>query len=219
MTSPADQLNQNSSAASPATASTPSYASAAGAVQKPDSTPVVATGSSAPVVAAGSSASSSQHAKSSSVSPMNGRPNIMPAVPSVGAPAVAHGTSNGDAHARKPSITVSNGQPNGANAPKAANIQFGYDSPAASHSTPQPGTAPIPIPGGDHRIASPRNSPSPIPQPSATGGRPPSGAQGASMTFGSFDGDVSSIIRPCSPQTSPLPRAHGLAGSISKLTY
>jgi len=161
-----------------------SYASAADAVKKPVPTPVVATRSSASVP---------QHAKSSSNTPLNGRPSIMPAVPSVPAatPAVAHGTSsaNGEAHSRKPSVTLSNG-PSGASAPK--NIQFGFqDSPAASHSSPQPGSAPIAIPGGNPRVTSPQNSPSPIPQPSATGGgRPPSGAgPGNAMTFGSFGGD------------------------------
>ncbi|KAI1854806.1 hypothetical protein JX266_000924 [Neoarthrinium moseri] len=164
-------------------ASTTSYASAAGA-QKKQSTPLVATGTNAPLVATGSS----QHAKSNSVSPVNGRNPIMPAVP-----AVAHGTSNGENHARKPSVTMSATGPNsysanngGAAGPK---IQFGFNpSPAVSHSTPQGASAPIPIPNSNNqRVPSPQNSPSPIPQPSASGGRPPSSAQpGGAVTFGSF---------------------------------
>lgn len=185
MTSTSAQQNSvPASNSSASTSSTPSYASAAGAAKKPQSTPVVATGSSA---------SAPHHAKSSSTSPLNGRPSIMPAVPPVSAasPAVAHGTSsaNGESHARDPSVTLANG-PSGASAPK--NIQFGFqDSPAASHSSPQPGSAPIAIPGGNPRVTSPQNSPSPIPQPSATGGgRPLSGAApGNAMTFGSFGGD------------------------------
>ncbi|KAI1104655.1 hypothetical protein F4804DRAFT_179340 [Jackrogersella minutella] len=176
-------------------ASAPSYASAAGAAKK-SSTPVVATGSNPPIVATGSTASAPHHGKSSSISPMNGRPNIMPAIPNV-AP-VAHGTSsvNGVAdHSRKSSVTMSANGPNsystnGGAAGGKASIQFGYqDSPAASHSTPQPGSAPIPIPDSNPRVTSPQASPSPIPQPSASGGRPPSGTAQQSMTFGSFGGD------------------------------
>ncbi|KAI0382968.1 hypothetical protein F5Y04DRAFT_279212 [Hypomontagnella monticulosa] len=186
------QPASNNSTAAPA----PSYASAASAAKKPSSTPVVATGSSAPVVAAGSSASAPHHAKSSSISPMNGRPNIMPAIPTV--PPVAHGTSsvNGLAdHSRKSSVTISANGPNnystnGGNAGGKTNIKFGFqDSPAQPHSSPQPGSAPIPIPDSNPRVTSPQNSPSPIPQPSASGGRPPSGTAQQSMTFGSFGGD------------------------------
>ncbi len=195
MTSTAPQQTPSLATSSSANAPVPSYASAAGAVKKPSSAPLVAPGSSQPVVAAGSSVPTPQHAKSSSISPMNGRPNIMPAVPTV-----AHGTSsvNGlsESHKRTPSVTISNGPSGysngGLGAPKNA-IQFGFnESPAVSHSTPQPVSAPIPIPGGgvNPRSTSPANSPSPIPQPSASGGRPPSSAQqGNSMTFGSFNGD------------------------------
>ncbi|KAI1194089.1 hypothetical protein F5X97DRAFT_336292 [Nemania serpens] len=192
----------------------PSYASAAGAAKKPLSTPVVATGSNLPVVAAGSSAPTSNHAKSSSVSPMNGRPNIMPAVP---VPAVAHGTStiNGQAdHSRKSSVTISANAPNsyatnGASAGPKPGIQFGYqDSPSAAHSTPQLPSAPVPIPGAAGRaVMEPRHSPSPIPQPpipqpSASGGRPPSGAapSGSTLAFGSFDNDRSHMRTPSTSQ-------------------
>ncbi|KAL7626374.1 hypothetical protein AAE478_003146 [Parahypoxylon ruwenzoriense] len=196
MTSPAPPQNQTPASNNSTAASAPSYASAAGAVKKQSSTPVVATGSNPPVVAAGSSAPSSHHAKSSSVSPMNGRPNIMPAIPAV--PPVAHGTSSVNGlsdHNRKSSVTMSANGPNsystnGASAGGKANIKFGFqDSPAVSHSSPQPGSAPIPIPDSNPRVTSPQNSPSPIPQPSASGGRPPSGTAQQSMTFGSFGGD------------------------------
>lgn len=185
----------NSSAAT----SAPSYASAAGANKKQASTPLIATGSNPPVVVGGSSA---QNAKPSAPSPVNGRPPITPAVPA--APAVAHGSStmNGNAadHSRKSSVTLSahgpnsfapNGGPVGGSKP---GIQFGYNSPAVAHSTPQSTAAPIPIPGAGQRVPSPAHSPSPIPQPSASGGRPPSGmAPSGAMTFGSLgsDGDVS----------------------------
>ncbi|OTA93067.1 hypothetical protein M434DRAFT_11900 [Hypoxylon sp. CO27-5] len=200
MTSPAP--NQPTPASNNNTAaSAPSYASAAGAVKK-SSTPVVAPGSNPPVVVAGTSASTPHHAKSSSISPMNGRPNIMPAIPNV--PPVVHGTSNVNGladHSRKSSVTMSANGPNsystnGGSAGGKANIQFGYqDSPAAAHSSPQPGSAPIPIPDSNPRVTSPQNSPSPIPQPSASGGRPPSGTAQQGMTFGSFGGDSDVSIK------------------------
>ncbi|KAH8674018.1 hypothetical protein BX600DRAFT_509227 [Xylariales sp. PMI_506] len=191
-------------------ASTPSYASAAGAQKKPSSTPLVATGSSAPVVATGSS----QHAKSNSVSPVNGRNPIMPAVPTV-VSSNLNGAS--DNHSRKPSVTMSASGPNsysatangGASGPK---IQFGFQpSPAVSHSTPQGASAPIAIPGSGSsvRVPSPQHSPSPIPQPSVSGGRPSSGAQqGNTVTFGSFSGE-SHMRRPSGSHVPNFgPNAH-----------
>ncbi|KAI1640240.1 hypothetical protein F4809DRAFT_637908 [Biscogniauxia mediterranea] len=201
MTSSVNPQTANPASNNSAAAPTPSYASAAGAAKKQSPAPVVATGSHQPVVAAGSSASTSHHAKSSSVSPMNGRPNIMPAVPAAvpGAPPVAHGTSNMNGlsdHSHKSSVTMSANGPNShsANGGSVGNkIQFGFHSPAPSHSSPQPGSAPIPIPGHkDPRVTDPQNSPSPIPPPSASGGRPPSSTtqQVNTMTFGSFGGDA-----------------------------
>lgn len=201
MTSTASQQHQTPAPNSSSTAAA-SYASAAGATKKSTTAPVIAAGTNPPLVV-GSSVPAAQNGKSSTASPVNGRPNIAPAVP-----AVVHGSNlNGAAsdHTRKSSVTISANAPashiaNGASAPGSrASIQFGFnDSPAIAHSTPQPNTAaPIPIPGGNPRIASPAHSPSPIPQPSASGGRPPSGAAHPNqMTFGSFpgEGDVSFFI-------------------------
>ncbi|XXH05184.1 DNA-directed DNA polymerase alpha catalytic subunit pol1 [Hypoxylon texense] len=219
MTSSVAHQNQTSASNTSAAASAPSYASAAGASKKPSSTPVVATGSTPPVVAAGSLASTPHHAKSASITPLNGRPNIMPAIPAV--PTVAHGTSNINGisdHTRKSSVTMSanglnsyttNGGPTGGK----ANIQFGFqDSPAVSHSSPQIGSAPIPIPESNPRVTSPQNSPSPIPQPSASGGRPPSGAAQQTMTFGSFGGDSE---RPHMRSTSVISQDPGLGAQHS----
>jgi hypothetical protein len=201
------QQSQNPSQASnssSASQSTVSYANAAKAV----SSPPIATGSStpSPAVAVGGSAPV-QHGKSSSISPVNGRPSIPPAVPAVSAPAIAHSNSaaNGSAtdHSRKSLVTISATGPNGYvnGGPvggSKSGIQFGSitDSPAASHSTPQvaqpAASAPISIPRNP-RVTSPAQSPSPIP-PSASGGRPPSvsAGQGNGVTFGSLgDGDVS----------------------------
>lgn len=95
--------------------------------------------------------------------------------------------------------TVANGGPPASTGNAKSNIQFGFDSPALAHSTPQSGNAaPIPIPAGNNaaRVPSPAHSPSPIPQPSASGGRPPSMQAGGQMTFGSLgsDGEVSSFL-------------------------
>ncbi|KAL7918126.1 hypothetical protein ACQKWADRAFT_262525 [Trichoderma austrokoningii] len=194
MTSPANQQNPIPATTTNAPTAT-SYASAAGAPKKPAQAPVVASGSNAPPVV-GLAASTAQNAKAApSPSPVNGK--------QAAAPTVARGsTLNGSApdHFRKGSVTMAaNGPsgfvPNGAslNAAKSA-IQFGYDSPAMGHSTPHVGhSAPIPVPEGNshHRVASPANSPAPIPQPSASGGRPPSSLQQPTnqMTFGSLGSD------------------------------
>ncbi|KAJ2991401.1 hypothetical protein NUW58_g2529 [Xylaria curta] len=131
----------------------------------------------------------------------------MPAVPTV-----AHGTStvNGQAeHNRSSSVTMSangpnsystNGAPAGA---KPADIKFGYqDSPSVSHSTPQPPSAPVAIPGAASRVTEPRSSPTPIPQPSASGGRPPSNAppSATNVAFGSFDNDRTHMRTPSASQ-------------------
>ncbi|PSS03788.1 hypothetical protein BD289DRAFT_449235 [Coniella lustricola] len=126
---------------------------------------------------------------------MNGtRQSVSPAVPTI-----ANGTSslNGDAasHSRNGSVTIAAPGNNGYN-PKSAgsNIQFGYDK------TPQPAQAqPISIAG---RIPSPAQSPSPIPQPSASGGKP--GATDNSFKIGSFtnDGDRMAMRPPSSMQMS-----------------
>ncbi|EEY20901.1 eukaryotic initiation factor 4F subunit p130 [Verticillium alfalfae VaMs.102] len=209
--------SQNNPAPNSSAASAPSYASAAGASKKPASTPLIATGSnqSTPVVVGGSSA---QHAKSSGPSPVNGRPPITPAVP---APAAAHGSNNNSnnmngagEHSRKSSVTISANGPNSyaanggaAGGGSKSGIQFGFkDSPAIAHSSPQMSAAPIPIPGGNQsaRVPSPAHSPSPIPQPSASGGRPPSGiAQQGNMTFGSLGSDGDRHMRQASTPQNP----------------
>ncbi|KAK0711545.1 hypothetical protein B0H67DRAFT_494038 [Lasiosphaeris hirsuta] len=210
MTSTASQPNQNPA---PTPSAATSYASAAGATKKQTSTPLIATGSHPPVVV-GSSAPVAQNGKSS-VSSVNGRPNITPAVPAVvGAPAVRSSVLNGgpNEHSRKSSVTISanapsshiaNGGPVGGH---KAIPQFGFnESPAVTHSTPQTGgAAPIPIPGSNIRVPSPAHSPSPIPQiPQQSGGqRAPSSTQ-APVTFGSFPGDNDRHIKQHSVSHNP----------------
>lgn len=186
------QPSNQASTSSNATSSVPSYASA---TKKSASSPLNATSSSAqsPVVAVSGSEPVQQNGKSSTTTPVNGRAQITPAVPSF-APAIAH--SNVNDHGRKPSVNLpANGGPVGG---QKAGIQFGSitDSPAASHSSPQIAqptpSAPINIPGNP-RVTSPAQSPSPIPTPAASGGRPPSGIASNGIAFGSLggDGDVS----------------------------
>ncbi|SPO00559.1 related to translation initiation factor eIF-4F [Cephalotrichum gorgonifer] len=187
----------------------PSYASAASAPKKPGTGPntIVASGSNPPAVVA-----SSAPPKTASVSPANGRPSIPPALPVVQGSSSANGGA-GD-HARKPSVTISANGPQsyGANGGPVGNskssIQFGFkDSPGVTHSSPQTGGAsPIPIPGsGTVRVASPAQSPSPIPQPTASGGRPPSGLQqtgDVKPSFGSFNNDPERHIRQSAPHNN-----------------
>ncbi|KAM6526357.1 hypothetical protein FSOLCH5_002473 [Fusarium solani] len=214
MTSSANQQNPIPATNTPATTA-PSYASAAGAPKKTAQAPIVATGSHPPAVV-GSSSSSAQNAKGASSSPVNGKPAVTPAVP-----AVARGSANlnGSDHSRKSSVTMAANAPNsfvangGPVGGAKSGIQFGFDSPAMAHSTPQTGSAaPIPIPGNNARVPSPAHSPSPIPQPSASGGRPPSGLQQASgqMTFGSLGSDGERHMRQGSVPTNPnsQPGAH-----------
>lgn len=143
-----------------------------------------------------------QHGKTNSVSPVNGKPSISPAVPAISAPAIAHSSSaiNGGStdHTRKSSVTINaNGSSNMNGGPVGGSkIQFGAmggASPAASPAQPA-AAAPMPIPNS--RVTDPSHSPTPIPAPSASGGRPPSivGGPSNSVNFGSFnggDGDVS----------------------------
>ena len=197
MTSTASQPNTTPAPNNTAASTAPSYASAAGATKKPASTPLVVTGAANPPSSvAGSSATANQHAKSSSVSTLNGRPPVTPAVPTVAStPSVNGGSAD---HSRNGSVTIAANGPNsylangGPVSNKPPGIQFGYAdaSPAMPHSTPQQASsAPMPIPGAG-RAASPATSPLPIPQ-LTSGGKP--GNTENSFKIGSYtnDGDVS----------------------------
>ncbi|RDA87486.1 hypothetical protein CP532_1632 [Ophiocordyceps camponoti-leonardi (nom. inval.)] len=211
MTSPANRQNPIPATNTSATTAA-SYASAAGAPKKPAQAPVVATSSQLPAAAGGVSAPFAQNAKAASPSPVNGKTAASAAA------AVSHGSSaaNGSTsdHTRKSSVTMAASGPNsyaangGPVGGSKSGIQFGYDSPAMAHSTPHVGTsAPISIPGGNPRVTSPAHSPSPIPQPSASGGRPPSGLQQpqGQMTFGSLSSDGERHMRQASVPPNPNP--------------
>ncbi|MCJ1281298.1 hypothetical protein MMC26_000616 [Xylographa opegraphella] len=158
--------------------------------------------------------------KSDSMTSMNGKIAIPPAVPTLGSPAIVNGnntannsSSQGD-HIRKPSVTISaqgasgqmpNGGPTAGKPVAGNNIQFGSmnnaPSPVIIHSAPQPvhssNSLAVQTPSNP-RITSPANSPSPIPQPPASGGRPPSSlqAQGNGPVFGSLVEDPMRQLRP-----------------------
>lgn len=151
----------------------------------------------------------SQHAKQNSIPPMNGKNAVQAAVPAVSFSAVVNGSGpvNGTVpqsdHSRRPSsVTISalgasyvaNGGPvSHGNRP---NISFGSmnsaASPAIVNSVPhQSQTASLSASFANPRITSPANSPSPIPQPAASGGKPPIGfqAQRNGLNFGSMGGE------------------------------
>ncbi len=192
----------------PAPPTVRSYATAA--TKTAISSPPIA--SSNPPAAVGGPSAASHHAKSNSISPMNGKSSILPAVPTVGGPAIVNsstpmngGSGHGD-HSRKPSsVTISaagtsgympNGGPVGSNSTRP-NISFGSmtagGSPAIANSVPHHAQASsLSAPMTNPRVTSPASSPSPIPQPTASGGRPPpSGLQGQGngLNFGSMGGE------------------------------
>ena len=190
-----------SQAAGTASAKT-SYASA---TRNPSSHPPTSSGSTTPAVG------SAPQTKNDTSSPVNAKVAIPPAVPAVGGPGIVNGntpigsTSGKGDHMRKPSVTISAAGappniPNGASiaskSSAGSQITFGQmynpdGSPRSTNATPhQPDQSSTSL--GVHnsanpRVTSPANSPSPIPQPSASGGKPPSHGHNGSVNFGSFD--------------------------------
>ena len=184
----------------------PTARSYANATKKPISSPPIAFGTEPPV-AVGSLAQS-QHGKSSSISPLNGKNPIQPAVP-VGSPTIVNsGGVNGaptpSDHSRKTSVTISASgtsgyMPNGGlvAANRATNLTFGSitagGSPAISNTVPHhPQAASLSTPINNPRIISPTASPTPIlsiPPPASSGGRPPPRPQGQGIVFGGVGGE------------------------------
>lgn len=187
-----------------------SYAS----VSKKQYSPTASNISSSPVAVGGSGAS--QHGRLDS---LNNKGVIPPAVPSVGPPTIINGNttispiSGPNDHSRKSSVTISaagasgympNGGPVAGKQAGGSNIQFGSivagGSPAMANSTPQlnPSSNSLAVhTPSNPRITSPQTSPSPIPQPPASGGRPPSSLQGQgnALSFGSLGGEETNVSR------------------------
>jgi len=157
-------------------------------------TPTSATGPSAPV----------QHGK---IDDTDSKRSMSTTSPSVGpqqgvANTHINGISRTDSHGRKPSVVISasgatghmpNGGPVGQNASRP-HISFGsmmdsQASPAQSNAQPfYSQHAALATPQHNPRIISPAHSPTPIPQPPASGGKPPAGLQqhGNPVNFGSM---------------------------------
>lgn len=104
-------------------------------------------------------------------------------------------------HSRKPSVTITSAGtsgyiPNGGQTGRPNSLQFGFanqqsspsmGNPASLATQPQAGLGVTPP--ANPRVTSPQTSPSPIPQPASSGGRPPPStyqAQGNVPNFGSF---------------------------------
>lgn len=162
---------------------------------------------------AAQAAGNPSHGKSDSITPVNGKSAIPPAVPTLGTPTIVNGNNAGlgpsghSEHSRKPSVTISaqgasghmpNGGPAVGKPAVTQGLRFGSASPAIVHSTPQLARSSDSLAvaaQSNPRITSPATSPSPIPQPPASGGRPPSGlqSQGNNLNFGSLGVDDPSV--------------------------
>ncbi|KAL1955476.1 hypothetical protein VTO42DRAFT_8502 [Malbranchea cinnamomea] len=148
-----------------------------------------------------------QHGQSPSTTSVNGKFSMQQNQPPVaGGPTIVNGNTFGD-HARKPSVTISAAgtsgyRPNGGPAGRSNPIRFGSLDTPESHSTGNSETTQnqqnLGVAGAANtRITSPDASPSPIPQPLVSGGRPPSSLQGQgnNLNFGSPSGDQSDVNR------------------------
>ena len=149
--------------------------------------------------------STPQHGQSASIASVNGYPSMQQnQAPVAGGPTIVNGNTLGD-HARKPSVTISAAgasgyMPNGAPTGRSHSLRFGSLDTQESQATGNTETAQNQqnlgvAPAANARITSPDASPSPIPQPLVSGGRPPSSLQGQgnSLNFGSPSGDQSDM--------------------------
>ncbi|QIW95143.1 hypothetical protein AMS68_000661 [Peltaster fructicola] len=132
---------------------------------------------------------SSHHAQDSSMNgSMTAQGSVQPAINGN----IPNGTSD---HSRKPSVVISasgasghipNGGPVGQSARPP--ISFGMNP-----NQVQDQSSSLPAPSDNPRVISPAHSPSPIPHPATSGGRPPSSLQspGNGPAFGSISADAS----------------------------
>ncbi|KAF2738152.1 hypothetical protein EJ04DRAFT_71172 [Polyplosphaeria fusca] len=205
----------------------PTARSYANATKKISSPPIAS--SAAPPVAVGGP-QSTQHGKSSSISPVNGKNPIQPAVPAM-APTIVNGASQQGDHSRKSSVTISatgpGGYPNGPLPPNSrapSNLTFGAmsQSPLPSHAVPNHAQG-----GGlnphtqNPRVTSPAHSPSPISTPQLSGGKPVNMAGRPDVVFGGGSEAQDSSTRPMSmpPQPNALPQAQHLRRESSQSAH
>jgi translation initiation factor 4G len=210
---------QGQSTATPAASTQPASSTPLAATQAPtksyaNATKKSATDSTAAPVTVGGSA---QHGQSSSVSTVNGKPMQPQSQQSAssgvtivnGAPTAPAASSD---HSRKPSVTITSSGtsgyiPNGGGpASRPNSLQFGFQQSSPSMGAPavpasNQAQAGLGAPSANPRVTSPQTSPSPIPQPASSGGRPPPStyqAQGNVPNFGSFgesgDANVSNSV-------------------------
>ncbi|KAJ6103842.1 hypothetical protein N7486_004064 [Penicillium sp. IBT 16267x] len=216
------QQGQSTATTSPKPATTPLAATApAPARSYANATKKSATVSSAAPVTVGGSA---QHGKSTSVSPVNGKPmQTQPAQQAASGVTIVNGAptapaSQGD-HSRKASVTITSAgtsgyMPNGGPASRPNSLQFGFANQQSSPNMGNPAVlafnqsqSGLGAPSTNPRVTSPQTSPSPIPQPASSGGRPPSTyqAQGNVPNFGSF-GETGDNNAPLGPGPQHLRR-------------
>ncbi|KAK4495733.1 hypothetical protein PRZ48_013001 [Zasmidium cellare] len=197
-------------------------------------TSAVTASAAPPSLANSTSTPSSQSGALPAQRPVSSAPAFKTASPTTGAQAQhaksasnqlnggsAQPASNMNGHDRKSSVVISasgtsgnypNGGPVLQNGGSRPAISFG--SMNTSGAEPQ-GNAPfqhqnasLPAPSGDPRVTSPAHSPSPIPQPPASGGRPPSiSGQNNGLAFGSLpaDNDIMRGQVPQQPNMGALP--------------
>lgn len=212
---PANPSSSGSSAVAAGQAAPTARSSYANATKSP---PIA--NSAAPVVVGGQ-----QHGKS--ISPVNGN-SIKPAVPAMG-PTIANGAASQPDHSRKSSVTISAAGtsgyiPNGGPVPNSrapSNLTFGSlaGSPAPAHAVPHPPGQNLNPQAQNPRVASPAHSPSPIPTPISSGGKPDNLPTRPGLVFGggsdSADSTVSWLQAPVPVVERPTFLTHAQARNIS----
>ncbi|KAF2871902.1 hypothetical protein BDV95DRAFT_28685 [Massariosphaeria phaeospora] len=206
----------------------------ANATKKVSSPPIAS--SAAPPVAVGGP-QSAQHGKSSSISPVNGKNPIQPAVPAM-APTIVNssgvnGTPSQGHHSRKSSVTISAAGtsgyiPNGGPIPSSrapSGLTFGSiaGSPAPAHAVPHhPQNASLNPQMPNPRVNSPAHSPSPIPAPTiSSGGKPETLPTRPGLVFGGGSDSAEPNSRPISmpPQPNSLPQPQHLRRESSQSAH
>lgn len=175
-------------------------------------TSAVPATAAAPSLASNASTPSSQSGALPAQRPVSSAPAFKTASPTTGAQAQyaksasnqlnggsAQPANNMNGHDRKSSVVISASGTSG-NYPNGGPVQNGASRPAISFGSMNSGAetqanAPFQqqnasLPAPDPRVTSPAHSPSPIPQPPASGGRPPSiSGQNNGLAFGSLPAD------------------------------
>lgn len=224
---------------STSSSATRSYANAATRKSATDSTaaPVTVGGSShhgqstSPAAASSVSTGKPMQQPQQAPNPSSTTSNNPPGVTIVnGAPSNPSTTPQpaGD-HSRKPSVTITSAGasgyiPNGGPSSRPNSLQFGFANQQTSPSMGNPAALANQQPQAglgvaqpvNPRVTSPQTSPSPIPQPASSGGRPPPSSyqsQGNVPNFGSFgdagDANVSFYSSPFFFSPLPLSCADG----------